>query len=87
MWTVSTRKAALKSLARAQGKERRQIWEALDEMRADPMSGDVLPLAGERSAFRRRVGRWRLFFDLDPARRFVDVVAIERRTSTTYRKR
>jgi hypothetical protein len=41
MWTVSTRKAALKSLARAQEKERRQVWEALDEMRADPMSGDA----------------------------------------------
>ena len=61
MWTVTTRKAALKNLVRAQEKERRRIWEALDQLRADPMSGDVLPLAGERSAFRRRVGRWRLF--------------------------
>ena len=51
------------------------------------MTGDVLQLTGERAAFRRRVGHWRLFFDLDSDHRLVDVVAIERRTSTTYRKR
>jgi mRNA-degrading endonuclease RelE of RelBE toxin-antitoxin system len=56
-------------------------------MREDPTSGDVRPLRNERSAFRRRVGDWRIFFDLYPERRLVVIVAIERRTSTTYRKR
>jgi len=51
-------------------------------MKVNPKSGDVLPLTGERAAFRRRVGHWRLFFDLNPERSLVDVVAIERRTST-----
>jgi mRNA-degrading endonuclease RelE of RelBE toxin-antitoxin system len=61
MWTVTVRKAALKNLARAQERERRQVWSALDAMQADPMTGDVLQLTGERAAFRRRVGHWRLF--------------------------
>jgi mRNA interferase RelE/StbE len=87
MWTVSPRKAALKNLARAPEKERKQIWATLDEMQSDPMRGDVKRLTGEQATFRRRLGHWRIFFDKHDAQRLVDVVAIERRTSTTYRKR
>jgi mRNA-degrading endonuclease RelE of RelBE toxin-antitoxin system len=56
-------------------------------METDPHVGDIVPLAKQLAAFRRRVGNWRLFFDLDPTRHLVEVRAIERRTSTTYRKR
>ena len=55
-------------------------------MRHDPFQGDVKRLHGQPT-FRRRVGSWRLFFDLYPERFLVDVVAIERRTTTTYHKR
>lgn len=56
-------------------------------MAADPTTGDVRPLSNERSAYRRRVGNWRTFFDVHELDQLVAVVAIERRTSTTYRKR
>ncbi len=60
---------------------------ALDEMQRNPFTGDVARLTNQPSAFRRRVGDWRIFFDVDPARRVVAVTAIERRSTTTYRKR
>ena len=56
-------------------------------MTRDPFAGDVLPLKNERAAFRRRVGDWRLFFDADPPNRTIEVTDIERRTTTTYKKR
>jgi mRNA-degrading endonuclease RelE of RelBE toxin-antitoxin system len=56
-------------------------------MEQDPFSGDVIPLTNERSAFRRRVGDWRIFFDVYRERTLVEVTDIERRSSTTYRKR
>jgi len=40
--------------------------------------------APERSAWRRRVGSYRIFFDVYPDRQVVDVVDIDRRTSSTY---
>ena len=49
---------------------------------ADPFSGDVRKLGG--ASYRRRVGSYRIFFDLYPSLRFVQVTAITRRTSTTY---
>ena len=59
----------------------------LGEMAENPTAGNIKRLHNERSAFRRRVGDWRIFFDLDHAAHLVTIVAVERRTSTTYRKR
>ena len=87
MWNVSLRKAAAQTVAHAPEKERKQLRGTLEAMQTSPKSGDVVPLKNERASFRRRVGHWRIFFDLYPERQFVDVVAIERRTTTTYRKR
>ncbi len=56
-------------------------------MQREPLGGDVVRLAHQLAAFRRRVGDWRVFFDLRPERRLVEVRLIERRTTTTYRKR
>lgn len=55
-------------------------------MQTDPLAGDVLRLTGQRT-FRRRVGNWRILFDLSPEQLSVDVRDIERRTTTTHRKR
>lgn len=56
-------------------------------MVADPMAGDVVRLTAARSSYRRRVGHWRIFFDIDRDQLRVSVVDIERRTTTTYRRR
>jgi mRNA-degrading endonuclease RelE of RelBE toxin-antitoxin system len=85
--TLSIAPRARKALRRAQGDDRARLLAALDSLAEDPSAGDVAPLRHERSAFRRRVGDWRIFFDLSPRERVVNVVAIERRTTTTYRRR
>ena len=56
-------------------------------MTRDPLSGDVVVLKGYPVGYRRRVGSYRVLFDIDPATRSVQVQEIERRTSTTYRRR
>jgi mRNA-degrading endonuclease RelE of RelBE toxin-antitoxin system len=57
---------------------------ALAAMQADPLSGDVVKLAGQ-DAFRRRVGNYRIIFRIDFAAHAVGIVDIDRRTTTTYR--
>jgi mRNA-degrading endonuclease RelE of RelBE toxin-antitoxin system len=52
-------------------------------MQRDPLQGGIRKLQS-LSGFRRRVGNWRVFFDIVPERKHVVVTAIERRTSTTY---
>lgn len=57
---------------------------ALDGMSSDPLSGDVVKLAGQ-DAFRRRVGNYRIIFQIDFKALAVGVLDIQRRTTTTYR--
>ena len=56
-------------------------------MERDPFSGDAQRLHTQLTAFRRRVGDWRIFFDVYPESRLVRARYIERRTTTTYRRR
>jgi len=56
-------------------------------MQDDPYTGDIAHLQGESFAWRRRVGNYRIIYELIPDQRFIIVSRIERRTTTTYRKR
>ena len=61
-----------------------RVKAALLAMRDDPFSGDVKRLKSQPAAWRRRVGVYRVFFDLYADQSLIVVVAIVRRTSTTY---
>ncbi len=86
-WELRVAKPAQKSVQHAPRPERERLVRALNEMRQNPFTGDVARLTNQASAFRRRVGDWRIFFDAYPDRRVVEVTAIDRRTTTTYRRR
>lgn len=83
-WELLIAKPAQKQLDRVPKKDYEYLWAALNAMRLDLWSGDIARLKGQRFGWRRRVGNWRILYDLDPERRCVTVQAVERRTSTTY---
>jgi mRNA-degrading endonuclease RelE of RelBE toxin-antitoxin system len=64
-------------------RDQARIRAAMDEMETNPFSGDIKYLQGQER-LRRRVGNWRVFFRLERAVDTLYIVAIERRTSTTY---
>jgi mRNA-degrading endonuclease RelE of RelBE toxin-antitoxin system len=82
-WTVVLAGPARKGLDRIPKADRKRIVAALEQMQRNPFSGDIRKLQG-LPGFRRRVGNWRIFFEVVVERRQVAVAAIERRTSTTY---
>jgi mRNA-degrading endonuclease RelE of RelBE toxin-antitoxin system len=53
-------------------------------MLKDPYSGDIKFLRGTDRAVRRRVGAWRIMFDVDDDRRIIVVTDVKRRDSNTY---
>ena len=75
---------AQRSLKRTPSNDQARIRLAVEAMEENPFQGDVRKLQGGREGFRRRVGDWRIFFDVYPQEHRVVVTAIERRTSTTY---
>ena len=82
-WTVVLAGPARKSLKRIPAGDRTRVLAALGEMQKNPFQGDIRKLQG-LPGFRRRVGDWRILFEIVAERRHVVVTAIMRRTSTTY---
>jgi len=83
-WHLQIARRAGKALEKLPAEDRRSIRSALEAMRSDPFGGDIKRLRNERSAWRRRVGSYRIFFDVHPEALTVNVVEIARRTSATY---
>lgn len=56
-------------------------------MEHDPTTGDVRPLKSGKfkGALRKRVGRCRIVFSLDPSEKCIEIAAILARTEKTYR--
>ena len=82
-WTLRVAKYVPRALKRLPPRDRERIAGALREMKRDPLSGDVVRLKGFPKSWRRRVGDYRILFDLDRAEETVDVTEITRRTTTT----
>jgi mRNA-degrading endonuclease RelE of RelBE toxin-antitoxin system len=82
-WTVVLAGPAKKSLKRIPSGDKTRILAALAEMQQNPFQADIRKLQG-LPGFRRRVGDWRILFEVMPESRQLVVAAIERRTSTTY---
>jgi mRNA-degrading endonuclease RelE of RelBE toxin-antitoxin system len=64
--------------------DRERIDDAFSEMCLNPFAGDVKSLRGGKGALRRRVGDWRILFDLHQEQRLIVVTAVKRRGSKTY---
>ncbi|HJT88726.1 MAG TPA: type II toxin-antitoxin system RelE/ParE family toxin [Bryobacteraceae bacterium] len=81
-WRLLVTKSARKELGRLPDQEQLRIERALDALEADAFRGDIKRL--QPSGWRRRVGNYRILYDLYLDEHLIVVIAIQRRTSTTY---
>jgi mRNA-degrading endonuclease RelE of RelBE toxin-antitoxin system len=82
-WAVIVDDGAAKRMRRFPRQDQERIAATLVEMEADPFTGDIVRLKGP-NGFRRRVGAYRILFDVNVPSRRVEVTDITRRTTTTY---
>jgi mRNA-degrading endonuclease RelE of RelBE toxin-antitoxin system len=82
-WGLVIANRAKRQLRRLSADEQQKISEALFEMSQDPFRGDVKSLRGLDS-LRRRVGDWRILYELREAKMTIIITAIKRRGSNTY---
>jgi mRNA interferase RelE/StbE len=77
---LSAAERDLKAIAKkATATQRRQLIDALTAMRGDPLSGDVKALVGKLGLRRRRVGDFRIVFQVRDRVLLVAVVVIGNR--------
>jgi len=83
-WTLIIANRARRTKRDMPREDAEDIDAAYMEMRKDPYSGDIKFLGGTDRSIRRRVGDWRILFEVFKERRIVLVHDVERRASNTY---
>ncbi|MBI5147777.1 MAG: type II toxin-antitoxin system RelE/ParE family toxin [Parcubacteria group bacterium] len=78
------RKRAKKHLSRFPQKDQIYIVAGLKEFVASPYSGDIEKILGEENVWRRRIGAYRIFYEIISQEKVIHVFRIERRASKTY---
>ena len=83
-WVLQVDPAVYKFLKKIPRHNAESILFAIESLPNDPFYGDVQKMKGEERAWRRRIGSYRIFYELIPAEKVIYVVNVERRTSSTY---
>lgn len=83
-WIVFLTDTANKELRRLPPKDRVRIDAGIKEMEENPFKGDIIKLGGEHNRWRRRIGAYRIMYNLVPEKRDIFIYDIKRRTSSTY---
>jgi len=85
-WKVIIYLKVEKQLKRFLKKDAKRIEATFYQFRINPFAGDIEKMEGEENVWRRRVGSYRISYELFPKREIVFVFRVERRTTTTYRR-
>ncbi len=82
-WGLVIASRAKRQFRRLSADDRDAINAAFSQMCKDPFDGDVKFLRG-LDTLRRRIGDWRILYELNETKKVIVVTAIKRRGSTTY---
>lgn len=83
-WRIFLTTTAKKQFRRLPARDAQRISRAIDGMELNPFSGDVKKLTTGGEVWRRRIGNYRIIFELFLRERAIFIYEITRRTSKTY---
>lgn len=83
-WQIDVASRARKQLNRLPSKDKDKIQGVIDEMEQDPFVGDIEKMVGQENVWRRRIGAYRVFYEVFISQKMVHISIIHRRTSSTY---
>lgn len=83
-WRIIIGNTAEKNLKHIIQKDFDRIEKAIDQMAVDPFIGDINKLSGKGNNWRRRVGNYRIIFEVSVEKKIIYIYEIKRRTSKSY---
>ena len=83
-WVLQIDPQVLKILKRFPQKDSNRIVSAVESLSNNPYEGDIQKMKGEKNVWRRRIGSYRIFFELLSEQNIIHVYSVERRTTQTY---
>ncbi len=86
-WKLRIAKRVLKEIKRIPKKDAKRLLFVLEKLAENPYQGDIEKIKGEDNVWRRRVGNYRILYEIIPKGNYINVFQVRRRTTSTYRKR
>ena len=83
-WELKVRSGVNKELSKFPLEEQERITKAIDNLPLNPYAGDVEKIKDAENTWRRRIGNYRIFYEIVFRDRTIYVFHVERRTSKTY---
>ena len=83
-WDVKIAKKVQKQIKSFSKKDTNRTITFLEQIAGNPYQGDIEKIEGEKNIWRRRVGSYRILYEIFSKQRFIYVLNIQRRTSITY---
>jgi len=86
-WVLQIDLVVFKTLKKIPRKDAERILFTIENLPLNPFSGDIQKMRDQKNVWRRRIGVYRIFYELVPQSKIISVFWVERRTSKTYKKR
>lgn len=83
-WILQVDDFVDKFLAKIPKKDSLVVFEIIENLPENPFFGDIQKMKSEENSWRRRVGNYRIFYEILPKENLIYVYEIKRRTSNTY---
>ncbi|MBI2630606.1 type II toxin-antitoxin system RelE/ParE family toxin [Candidatus Nomurabacteria bacterium] len=83
-WVLQTDNSIKKFCAKISKSDARRIIETIESLEDNPFFGDIQKMKDEENSWRRRVGNYRIFYEIIPKENLIYVYEVRRRTSNTY---
>ena len=83
-WQIRIRDVVYKQISRFPVKDQERLLRSIEQLSVNPFVGDIQKMSGEENVWRKRIGSYRIRYELRTAERVIYVFLAERRTSKTY---
>jgi mRNA interferase RelE/StbE len=83
-WEWKIDQSARKQMLKIPRKDAIRIVEAIEAFDSGPFSGDIEKIKGEDTVWRRRIGNYRIFYEVYAEQKITHIFKVARRGSHTY---
>lgn len=83
-WALEIDQSVYKSLRKMPRRDLARILGVIEGLLHNPFQGDIAKIAGEECVWRRRIGAYRIMYEIISVEKIVHVFQVIRRTSKAY---
>ena len=83
-WELRIDGIVKKQLDRIPKKQNRRLFGIIQELAANPCAGDIEKMEGTDDLWRRRIGSYRIKYEVNVIEKRIHVISVQRRASNTY---